>query len=472
MSGFFIVGERKDRPGVYHRYENSGGPEIAAAREGIACAVVTGNWGPLNIATHVEPSDDISMLLGSGDGADVMSEIFAGGATEAVIVRAGSGGTKATITLKDTTSGTAVDVVTLTAKYPGARPLSLSVKTNLEDNTQKQAIIYEGTKELEAKTFTAGSAEVDGIVAAFKESNYVIATKLAAGNGTLADLAQAAFTAGTNPTVNASAYSDGFLAAEPETWDVLVTDSNDPAIHALMQTYIQRLYQEGAYPMMVIGEPKSITFATRLTHAAAYNDEKVIYVCNSWINTADVVYEGWRAAARIAGMVCHCPANQSLTHSTITAAAQLNEVLTNAQIKQALRSGCMVFTLNKSKQVWIERAINTLITLTQNQDAGWKKIRRVKERFEVMRRIDETLDPMIGKVDNDEDGRASVIAAAQRVCDAMIGEKKLLAGTVYEDEANPPQGDSAWFIVAIDDLDSIEYIYLKYTFRFAPETTE
>ena len=30
MSGFFVVGEKKERPGVYKRYENAGGVEAAS----------------------------------------------------------------------------------------------------------------------------------------------------------------------------------------------------------------------------------------------------------------------------------------------------------------------------------------------------------------------------------------------------------------------------------------------------------
>ena len=48
MSGFFVVGEKKERPGVYKRYENAGGVEAAGARSGVGCALVTGNWGALN----------------------------------------------------------------------------------------------------------------------------------------------------------------------------------------------------------------------------------------------------------------------------------------------------------------------------------------------------------------------------------------------------------------------------------------
>ena len=128
-----------------------------------------------------------------------------------------------------------------------------------------------------------------------------------------------------------------------------------------------------------------------------------------------------------------------------------------------------MLSTSKSKQVWIEKAINTLVTLSKDQDAGWKKIRRVKERFELMDRVEQTTEVLIGQVDNDTDGRAAVIAAAQRVVDAMVGEKKLLPGTVIEDEGNPAQGDSAWFIIAVDDLDSIETIYLTFRFRFAAE---
>ena len=466
MSGFFTLGETKDRPGVYKRYENLG-TETPGATEKIAACVVSGNWGPLNKAVHISPSTDLATIIGAGTGEKAITELFAGGVGEAVVVRAGSGGTKGTITLKDNDS-TPANVVTLTALYEGNRAFTITIKTSLEDASLKEATIYEGTTALETVTFTAGSGEVDGIIAAFANSAYVTATKVAAGTGTLAAVAQAAFTAGTNPTVNSTAYSTAFSATEAETFDMIITDSNDSAVHALLLTFIQRMYAEGAYPMAVVAEASSVAIATRLTNAATFNDEKMHYVLNSWIDTAGTVYDGYLAAARIAGMICACPANESLTHAVIQGAAKLNEALTNAQVKQALKTGCLCFTLSKGKQVWIEKAINSLITLAGNQDAGWKKIRRVKERMELMSRVEETVEGMIGTVDNDSDGRAAVVAAAQRVIDAMVGEKKLISGTAMEDENNPAQGDSAWFVIAVDDLDSLETIYLTFGFEFAP----
>lgn len=469
MSGFFVVGEKKERPGVYKRYENAGGAEAAGARAGVGCALVTGNWGALNTPITIDQSTDLSAVIGSGSGFDAITAFMAGGVQECVVVRVGSGGTPATITLKDTATGTAADVVTLTALYPGDRVFTITVKTSLDDETAKEATIYEGTKALEKVTFAAGKAEVDGIVEAFASSKYVKATKKAAGNGTLADVTQKAFTAGTNPTVNTAAYSDAANASEAEVRDMIIVDTNDPAVHTVIATHIARVFQEGAYPNATVAEPSSVDIETRMQHAAAFNDEKMHYVLNPYFGTDGTEYEGYMLAARIGGLICAGASNASLTHAVISGAASLKETLNSGMIKKALKSGCIVLTTSKSKQVWIEKAINTLVTLNKDQDAGWKKIRRVKERFELMNRVEETTEVLIGQVDNDADGRAAVIAAAQRVVDAMVGEKKLLSGTVIEDESNPAQGDSAWFIIAVDDLDSIETIYLTFRFRFAAE---
>ena len=85
--------------------------------------------------------------------------------------------------------------------------------------------------------------------------------------------------------------------------------------------------------------------------------------------------------------------------------------------------------------------------------------------------MDSTCEKLVGNVNNDTDGRQTIMAAAQKVINTMASEKKLLATSyIYEDPGNPAEGDSAWFRLAIDDIDSAEKIYMTYMFRFAPET--
>ena len=109
----------------------------------------------------------------------------------------------------------------------------------------------------------------------------------------------------------------------------------------------------------------------------------------------------------------------------------------------------------------LEKRVETI------SDDGWKKIRRVKTRFELIRRMNAAADALVGKVDNDKDGRSTVVSQLQAIGDNMIAEGKLTAITVSESAVNVADGDSAWFDIDVVDKDSMEHIYLSYRFQFS-----
>src|SRR5690606_13818953 len=117
--------------------------------------------------------------------------------------------------------------------------------------------------------------------------------------------------------------------------------------------------------------------------------------------------EGYKAAARVAGMIASSEITESLTHAVVTGATDIIGPLTNAEIEKAILSGAIVFTFNPQKQVHIEYGINTLVTPSADQDIGWKKIRRVKTRDFLIDSIAATWDPIVGKINNSPDGRAT-----------------------------------------------------------------
>ncbi len=472
MAGIFTIGETKTRPGVYTRYENAGGVSLAGAVNGIGAAIIKANWGPLNQLVELDGANAVAPAFGSALTVDTITEMFTGGCSKVKAVRAGTGGTPTTISLKDDTN--LVDVVTITAKYPGDRAFNVTIRDSLTNTEKRECIIYEGTTEFEKVEFTkgvAGIGEPAALVAAFANSKNFAATKVADGSKVIKAAAQSAMTAGTNPDVATAQYSTALDVLEAGKWNVLCVDTVDVAVHALVQAFIQRIYLAGAMPMACVSEPKTVDLDTRMSNAAAFNDEKMHYVLNSAYDASGNLYDGYKLAARIGGMIAAVASNTSLTHTVVSGLVSLAEPLTNSQIEKALTKGCLVLSVNANDQIWIESAINTLITPSGNQDAGWKKIRRTKTRFELMDRIVATTDPLIGKINNDSDGRATFMAAAQGVINAMIGEKKLLpGGIIYEDTNNPPAGDSAWFIIAVDDIDSIEKAYLTFKFRFSPES--
>lgn len=472
MGAFFTVGEQKIRPGVYIRYENIGTPEEPGVRGGICAAVFKADWGPLGVPMIITTPTEAEKYYGT-PGANNTSDVILEelkNCSKVVAIRLGSGGSKATYTLKDT-AATPANVITVTAKYPGTRQLSISVKDSLTDSTKREFIVYEGTKERQKIVFSKGTGEVDALIAAWQAagSDWVDLTKISSGNGVLAIVNQQPLTGGADPTITTADYSAAFTAIEALDWDVVAVDTEDPAVHTLLKEYIDRVFNEGKLVRGVVGEGSNVDLQTRMSNAAALNSFCMHYCLNGWYDAAGNKYEGYKAAARVAGIIAAAPSNSSLTHYVISGATQLTETLTNPQIEAAIQNGALVFTTNANGQVQIEYGINTLVTLTADQDAGWKKIRRVSTRFELMKRIVAVTDPLIGMVDNSPDGRATILAAIQGVLNRMAAEGKLLpGGTVTEDPDNPPTGDSAWFRIAVDDLDSAEKLYFSFGFRFSP----
>ncbi len=467
----FQVGEQKIRPGVYVRVTNIGEPQEAIVPQGIVAALFRASWGPLGQVTYLENADAVTAAFGNSGTIDTALEAFRGGCRRVVAYRLGNGGAKASITLKDT-AATPTDVVKLTAKYEGVRGnnFKVIVRDSLVDTTKRELLLYEGATLLQTITFAKEIGEPQALVDAVNASNspYITADKLAAGNDILATVTQQSLTGGTDPAVNGASYSAGLTAIEAIDWNVLAVDTEDTKTHTAVQTYIDRVRNEGKRVLTVLGEPISVELATRLANAAEFNDPAVVYVANGFTDTAGNDIDGYKAAARVAGMIAAAAVTDSLTHAIVQGATGIVGALTNAEIEQAIQSGALVFTTSAQKQVHIESGITTFVTPTADMDAGWKKIRRMKTRDNLIERIVAAWDPLIGKITNSPDGRATLIAAAQGIINRMIAEGALLQGSIFEDPNNPPVGDSAWFVVQVDDLDSAEKVYITFQFRFAP----
>ena len=474
MAAFFTIGEKKTRPGVYFRYENYGTPPIAGADDGTCAVTIRSDWGPIGKAVLIEGYNDIEKVFGTGGTTGVAMELFKGGASRAYITRLGTDGTNGTYAIQDTTEESAKTVATLTMKYPGARSFAVTIRPTLADQDVTELILTSGTNQLERLTFPNTGNSAKALMDAFAEkgSDYFTLTKGDDSDQPLATVTQVAVTGGADPTVNNGAYSAAFEILEAYRWNVLAIDTDDVTVHSLMQLFLNRIYESGKFCMGVVGEPTTVSFADRMSHASAFNDYQIVYVGNGFIDSAGEEYEGYMAAARIAGMIAGTPSNESITHTAVTGAVDLTEALTNAQYEQAILAGMLTFSTSAAGTVWVEQGINTLVLPGQTEDEGWKKIKRTKVRFELFQRLNDTVEGLVGNINNDPDGRMTVVQCCNGVCNAMVAEKKLLAGAYVEiDPNNAPAGDSAWFVVYADDIDSLEKLYFTFMFRFSPEET-
>ncbi|MGG3835682.1 phage tail sheath subtilisin-like domain-containing protein [Paenibacillus thiaminolyticus] len=471
MSGAtFILGEQKIRPDVYVRWHNAGGARVVTGTVGVAAAVIQSNWGPLAQVVTVEAPGELAGQLGDGQGPDCIREIFAGGASTVLAVRAGTGGTQASLELNDN-ADPAAKVVRLLTKYPTTRQMTVTIRDSLEDVTMREFVLHENTRQLERLLFAKGS-EPEHLVAVINEqSQYLTAAKIADGSGELDALLDAPLTGGADPIVTGADYANAFERLERKFFDTVIVDSEDASVHASLHSFVKRMLTEGGGRIIgVVGEPSSVPFATRKTNAMAFNDFAIVYVGNGF-RTANGPVEGARAAARVAGVIASNAYNASLTHVPMTGSIDLVGELTNAQYKEAIQSGMLTFSLNPDGMAQIDYGINTKVTLLADEDEGWKKIRRTRTRYELIDRIVYTLHPYLGKWNNNEDGRAFVVTIANGIIQTMIREGGLESGQLIVDPNYPPQGDSAWFRFSdLVDLDSIEKIYLDFGFQFSPQS--
>lgn len=469
MSIFYNEGETKKRPGVYKRYENVGIDTGSSSRDGICAIPVQANWGPLGKV--VRNTSEKALVKNYGDGTygsgytvPAAAAMFKGGASTVYTYRMGTGGKAASLALEDS--------FTATAKHVGTMPISIAVQEKLGDATKKELKVYAGNALKETFVFNADkTAEGASLIAAASESEYVtFAGNLAVVPVTA--VASGALTGGENPTVTAESYSSAFAAFETYYYNTIALDVDDDASLSkslLLQAYLDNAHKHGKNGMGVVGEKTSVAFATRCAHATSFNDELVVYLGGGFKAGSDDM-DGVLAICYAAGVIAATPSNQGITHIVINGATELCESLTYEQYESAIESGMLMLSMSPEGLIWFDSGINTLVTPGENQDEGWKKIRRVKVRFEIFDRIDRVLEPKVGRVSADSNGIADCVQAGQRELDAMVKEGKLMTGPVFmEDPENPYTGDSAWFIIQTDDIDSLEKMYLSYQFRYSQQ---
>lgn len=465
MAGVFVLGEEKIRPGSYFRIKKNGDDSTSEIINGVTAVIFRSDFGPLGKASVLGRDEGYESTYGTGGTTDAIKEVFKGGANTVVAVRLGDGGSLASVKLKNTEDE---EVVIISTKQPGSKAFSVTVREKVTDTSVKECIIYTGTSVFERYQFPAGEGEAAALTEAVSiSSNFAAKVTEGKEEAALADVSQESFEGGEDPVVTVNDYSAAFALAEPYIFNTICVDTEDTAVHSLLYSFINRIFDNGSLAQAVIAEKNSVPLETRQKRAAAYNDEKMNYVLNAYIQTPYGDIDGYQTAARIAGMVGAVPSNSSLTHTVVTEFTDILERLTPSQMSKAETMGCIVFSMNTKDQVWIDNAINTLITPPDNKDRGWKKIRRVKTRFELLRRCNEVTDNLVGKVDNDSNGRLTITGQLTDVCYNMVKEQKIISYNVTENRDYPADGDSAWFDLDVVDKDSAEHIYTSFGFQFS-----
>jgi tail sheath protein len=462
------------RPGVGFRIINIGQPEPSGAPYGVVAAAFSASWGPLAEVRSIRSITEASRVYGDTAGVEVVKEAIRGGALDVRCIRVGTGGTVPSLNLVDT-AGSPITALTITGRSAGTRPIAVTNKVNGQDTSKKDFTVWENVSGVYVlrQVFTYNvSASVEptnlynAIVAA--GSDWIAAAFVTNGSGVLALVASpTAITGGTNPTIVNADYSTAFdVLGANRGWNELVIDSESTTLQAVVAAYVTNQLNHGNFVGAVIGEPTSVAIATRLTDGRAYNNLGLSYVANGFKNIDGTTIEGWKAAARYAGMISSKPVNRATTHMPVPAAVSIVGLLSDSDLESALNAGLIVFSSSQAGNVWVEQGLTTFNTSNQDYDIGWKKLRRRRTRFQFMQRVTDSVDAQMGNLDNDDSGQNTVIGLAYRIADEMIAERALRRANIYVDPNRVSQGDYAFFVAELVDLDSLEKAHITFAFQF------
>lgn len=415
-------------PGLYLNFQAAALAAIQPGARGVVIAPVKAHWGPVREFVEITSEAGIidAYTADETNGATAYTTLrlaLLGGAKKILAYRlADTNAAKATVTLNDT-STTPVAVLRLDAKYPGARGnnFKVTVQVNPLDSAKKDIKLYEGTTLLRTFTFTSGTIQAAADAINKDAGNkWITATVLAPGNGTLADIANAAMAGGNSgiAAIAAADYTNALAAFETQEFNLLTLDGvTDPAIQTSVVSWVARVRNEGKGVIAVLGgsladDTASDAVAKATQRSAGFNHEGVVNVGVGAILDG-VSYSSAQVAAYVAGLI----AGQKLSESTTYAATPFDDVTrrwTRSEMETAVKNG--VFLLfHDGRIVKVLRGMNSLVTLRQGQNNAWKKIRTIRVMDSINADLVRTAeDAYIGKVNNTEEGRLALIGACKQ----------------------------------------------------------
>lgn len=219
---------------------------------------------------------------------------------------------------------------------------------------------------------------------------------------------------------------------------------------AVTKTWVARNRDEGKHFMVVIGgdaasdaDPAAGNARTTLNA-----DDYIVNLING-VEVGDSAYSSAEYAPFIAGLIAGTPINRSITYAQVPV-DDVTKRLTNSQTDTALQAGSLVLTHDGVK-VKVEQGLTT----------SGEKIRAIRARQSIATDITRTAaDNYIGKLDNNADGQASLIAAIYSYLERLEASNVLTNPVVGLDDQFESVGDSVFLAINYVEVDSMERIFL------------
>lgn len=466
--GNWTPGEEKERPGLYNRFISLALSRVKIGASGIVGMPIKADWGPINELVDITSESEVLSTFGeSGEGCTtyLLNRCLLGGTkykpNKIIVYRIASSSA-------DFASATITGTLKLSARYKGARGnnFKYSISANILDDTKKDFKLYEGSELL--ATYTVAPTEITELVDSINaDGGLITAQKL--GETALTDTTSTSFTGGNSGLdVTSSNYISALDAFEPVLINVLVLDGvSDSSIQASVKSWVTRVRDSGKEVMYVMGGSADDDKDPAIGNARSVgaNNKAVVNVIVGTKN-ATRSFSSAETACQVAGLIAGTPINKSTTYKQLEDVSDVTVLLSDTQIKQALKSGSFILTRDTNPETYaisikVEQGINTLTVYGENESKKFSKIKCIRTL--------DTIDydtgylaatSVIGELDNDDDGRATLISLFKKYLETLADSKAISSDFLTEvDAAFVSEGDVVYLNTQALTVDKIEKIF-------------
>lgn len=411
-------------------------------------------WGLPNFA--VDMSDTVSRKKETGLLVDVLELAAESGAT-VMGYRITNGNERAA-------SYAVTDGYTFEARYPGVRgnDFEFMIRASAVDGTKKEIIIRDTKGIYDTETFLVA----DKVAAIEALKNSVMIRLKDTGDTALTDIGYTSLAGGTtgSATVNASDWTRIFNQVDGLLFDVFYLPSTDQAVQAAAKQWLidRRTKARKLAQLVVAGEEGNDTnIESHNERSRAMNARFIINCSLAGKHTNGKTYNSVEWAAWVAGLLAGTPANKSLTGVKVPMTAAKID-WSHSEVLKGLAEGTLMATRDGYDYI-IERAINTLSTIGDNEREDFSKIRVSMTIDQLLNDIYSTGKKYRGQLDNDKDGRGLYIGAVLEYLKIRAKQKAIADNFTFGEHPDKTSDDDyANFSLYAKPLDAIEEFYIDW----------
>ena len=435
--GTFDKSVGKIRPGTYINFESSRHETLSGSDRGTVVIPLIGHsYGPEKefITLSAQSPDAAIHKLGFSIYDDAPSMLLVREAMKnamTVIVYIPKSGTKAAATSEG---------LTATAKYGGSRGNLISFSVASNPVSGFDVPVFMGISKVESFEGISDINEISSKYIDFSGTDTQPTAGISLEGGT----------DGKTENADITAFLDDMESVQFNTLCFPVTEES---LLAACVTKIKYLREKaGRRIKAVVADYKA-------------DYEGIINVTNSVVING-VELTNAQATAWVAGADAAASNIQSNTHKIYVGAEAIARPKTHEQAEAAIQNGEFFFSYSDSGDVVVEYDINSLTTFTENKDKSYSKNRVMRVLDSFAEAINLNFPP--NKYSNDETGW-DVMDSMGRSILKQFEDAGAIRNVDYNTDfaviRSESTGDSAYFNVAIEPVDSAEKLYFTVVTR-------